>query len=197
MESFLATRPPANKAELRSLNGMATYYSERLPDLANIRGPLQHLMKKNAVFKWTDKETTAFNNLKASMIKGALGHYKIEHKTILYVDAGPYGVSAILTQEDPVTNQITLISCAAHSFTKTEQNYSQNDKESFAVTWGVLKYEHYLRACPLFKIYTDNRAVSIIFDKETPSKPKTPQRLVSWRSKITQFNYEIKHISGT
>jgi len=196
IKEFLETRAPQNKAELESFSGFATYFSERIPDLANARGPFKHLIKKHAQYKWTEIENNAFIKLKNSMYTGALSHFNIKHKTILFVDAGPHGVSAILTQTNPSTNEKHLISCSAHAFTQAEENYAQNDKEAFAVTWGVLKYEHYLINSPEFIINTDNRAVQIIFDKNKPAKKQTPQRLISWRSKLSQFNYDIRLVSG-
>lgn len=116
--------------------------------------------------------------------------------TELWVDAGPQGVSAFIVQTDKNNKNIRhLVSCASRTFTKSECNYSQVEKESFACVWAILHFHIYLFGSK-FTLVTDNRAASIIFDKQLDSNRKTPLRIQVWRSKLTQYNFDTKLIEG-
>lgn len=47
-----------------------------------------------------------------------------------------------------------------------------------------------------FTMMTDNKAVSMIIDSEHDLKRKTSIRLQGWRSRMSQYNFKVKHVSG-
>ena len=115
-------------------------------------------------------------------------------KTQLWVDAGPWGTAAYIIQLDE--NGIGyLVSCASRSFSKSERNYSQVEKEAFAAMWGCEHYHIYLYGGK-FDLVTDNRAVSIIFDTSSESRARTPIRLQLWRSRLTQYDFKTKLVKS-
>ena len=76
-------------------------------------------------------------------------------------------------------------------FTKSERNYSQVEKEAFACMWACEHYHIYLFGS-MFTLVTDNRAVSIILDKNCDSRRRTPIRLQLWRSRFNQYNFDVR-----
>ena len=88
-----------------------------------------------------------------------------------------------------------LVSCASRSFSKSERNYSQVEKEAFAAMWGCEHYHIYLYGGK-FDLVTDNRAVSIIFDTSSESRARTPIRLQLWRSRLTQYDFKTKLVKS-
>ena len=123
-----------------------------------------------------------------------MAHFDPQRKSQLWVDAGPTGTAAYIIQLDH-NNVPYLVSCASRSFSKSESNYSQVEKEAFAALWGCEHYHIYLYGNE-FDLYTDNRAVSIILDTDSESRRKTPVRLQLWRSRLTQYDFKTKLIKS-
>jgi len=55
---------PKNANEVRSFHGLASFYRRFVKNLSSLVAPLNELVKKNVVFKWTDVHEKAFNLLK-------------------------------------------------------------------------------------------------------------------------------------
>jgi len=193
MKSFLATRVPKNKSELHSFLGMVTYFHPRLPDVSNVASPLLNLLKKGREYNWTEIHTNAVNQIKDILVTGFLKHFDPTLPTELFVDAGPDGVSAILTQLDK-HNKPWLINCASHTFTDVQKRYSQFEKEALGANWGC---EHFANELLLneFTLISDNEALCELLEPSN-SKPSTSKRVNSWLSNLTKFTYKVKHVKG-
>ena len=55
---------PRNITEFKSFIGLLIYYSKFLPKLSVILFPLYRLLQKHAKWKWTEKQSLAFNQAK-------------------------------------------------------------------------------------------------------------------------------------
>ena len=55
---------PKNANEVRSFNGLASFYRKFVKNFSSLAAPLNELVKNNVVFKWTDVYEKAFNLLK-------------------------------------------------------------------------------------------------------------------------------------
>ena len=51
---------PGNLKELRSLLGAVTQFNKVIPELANICAPFRSILKKDAVWRWTQEHEKAF-----------------------------------------------------------------------------------------------------------------------------------------
>jgi hypothetical protein len=113
--------------------------------------------------------------------------------TVVTVDASPVGLAAVLTQENPndKADQRVII-YISRMLNDTEKRYSQVEKEALAVIWACERLRLYLLG-QRFKIYTDNRAVAIIFNNP---HSKTSARLQRWQLRLVGFNFEILHKPG-
>ncbi len=194
VEDFRSALQPKEPKTLRSFLGLATYFSNRIPNLATTAECLRDLLRKGATYDWTETHSTAFESIKENLITKCLAHFDPQRKSQLWVDAGPTGTAAYIIQLDH-NNVPYLVSCASRSFSKSESNYSQVEKEAFAALWGCEHYHIYLYGNE-FDLYTDNRAVSIILDTDSESRRKTPVRLQLWRSRLTQYDFKTKLIKS-
>jgi len=55
---------PTNITQLRAFIGLVNYYGRFIKNLSNLLYPLNQLLKKNTVFKWSKKCKAAFNKVK-------------------------------------------------------------------------------------------------------------------------------------
>ncbi|KAK3728358.1 hypothetical protein QZH41_011397, partial [Actinostola sp. cb2023] len=144
VEDIQNLEPPTNVKELRSVLGMTGYSSRFIPDYATITAPLRELTHKNSSWNWTTTHQEAFEILKEKLQSApALAYFDISKSTEIAVDASPVGLGAILTQKDE-NGHSHVIAYGSRSLTKTEQNYSQTEREALAIVWGC---EHYHLYC--------------------------------------------------
>ncbi|XP_037931410.1 uncharacterized mitochondrial protein AtMg00860-like [Teleopsis dalmanni] len=61
---------PSTHTDLRRYLGLTGYFRKFIPGYTIISEPLRQLLKKNAVFKWTDQQTNAFVNLNEALSTG-------------------------------------------------------------------------------------------------------------------------------
>ena len=57
-------QPPVNKQQLSSFLGMVTYLSQYVPNISSLTSDLRGLLKKDALFQWSDAHDVAFQKIK-------------------------------------------------------------------------------------------------------------------------------------
>jgi hypothetical protein len=89
---------------------MATYCAKFIPNFSDFTEPLRKLTVKNAHFRGTNDEECAFNNVKHALTSDKVMAYFDQNKhTELTTDASPWGLSAILSQRMPGTNDQKVV----------------------------------------------------------------------------------------
>jgi len=195
VDAFMSGPNPSNKHELRSFMGMCSNWIKRLPEIVDEAKFLNGLRKKNAAYLWTDEHSSALQSIKNKLITGHLTHFCPKRKTILYCDAGPGGVSAILTQEDSNGTK-WLIACATHCFSEIEMRYSQVEKEMLALIWSIRHFKYECLANNVV-IRSDSLSSVKIMNSSNKSKESKSLRIMSWLSKIPGGFYKVEHIPGS
>ncbi|KAK2721303.1 hypothetical protein QYM36_003550 [Artemia franciscana] len=128
---------PKSKEELQTLLGMLNFLSRYIPNLATQNQPLRDLIKANE-FEWKELHTTCLNQLKESIVTN-LAFFDSSSPTLeLEVDASKHGLGAQISANGKI------FAYASRSLSKSEQNYSQLEKELFAIIYGCQHYHHYL-----------------------------------------------------
>ncbi|KAK2725893.1 hypothetical protein QYM36_000385 [Artemia franciscana] len=128
---------PKSKEELQTLLGMLNFLSRYIPNLATQNQPLRDLIKANK-FEWKELHTTCLNQLKESIVTN-LAFFDSSSPTLeLKVDASKHGLGAQISANGKIfAYTLRLLS-------KSKQNYSQLEKELFAIVYGCPHYHHYL-----------------------------------------------------
>lgn len=92
-------RQPATASELRSFLGLASFLSPHIKNFADLTRPLWTVAGKNS-WEWGPLQTTAFEAIKETIAKCTvtLGYFSEEDKTVLYTDASPIALGAVLVQ---------------------------------------------------------------------------------------------------
>lgn len=132
---------PTCKDMLR-LMGMANYLAKFLPQLATITTLLKELQKERNEWLWAEPQETAFRRLKQILSSAdVLAQYSNTAETKVAADASPYGLGAVLTQQqtDGSWRPVTYTSRGL-----TDKHYMQIEKETLAATWACERLASYL-----------------------------------------------------
>ena len=90
-----------NVAALRSFWGLANYYNSYILNMHILRAPLNHLLKKDIKWNWTDESKKAFDKLKTALMSNlALIHYKHNKQIYVVSDTSNFGLGAVILHKD-------------------------------------------------------------------------------------------------
>ncbi|CAG4993531.1 unnamed protein product [Colias eurytheme] len=180
---------PKNPKDIKSFLGLVGYYRKFIKDFSKITKPLTSLLRKDVEFNWSQSQTQAFESLKSMLTNAPILQYPDFSKDfILTTDASNYALGAILSQGD--IGKDLPIAYASRTLNKAEGNYSTTEKELLGILFGVKTFRPYLYGRK-FKIVTDHRPLVWLFNcKDSSSK------LVRWRLKLEEYDYEIIYKPG-
>jgi len=185
---------PSNAKEVRSFLGMVNYSSKYIQDYATLTAPIRELTKKSAPFTWTTEHQTAFEQLKLALTKApVMGYFDLSKDTYVTVDASPVGVSAILTQCAPGSNDHKVIAYASRSLSTVESRYSQTEKEALSIVWAVEHFHIFLYGKE-FTLITDHKPLEIIYGN---SSSKTSARIERWVLRLQPYTFIVKYKPGS
>jgi hypothetical protein len=185
---------PKNVSELRSFLGILQYYARFIPNLSMILKPLHDLLHNDVQWKWSPECQAAFTEARQALVSAkVLTHYDVNKPLQLATDASPYGMGAVLShtmdngEERPVVY-------ASRTLTKTEQNYSQLEKEALALIFAVRKFHSYIYG-RRFSLVTDHKPLVTIFGPKTGIPSLAAQRLQRWAIILSAHQYDIAYRS--
>ena len=184
---------PTNSQEVRSFLGMSNYSAKYIKDYATISTPLRELTKKNVQFCWQNQHEEAFIALKTALTNAPVMAYFDKNKqTFVTVDASPVGISAILSQKAPGTEDRHVVSYASRALTDVESRYSQTEKEALSIVWAVEHYHLYLYGAE-FTLITDHKPLEIIYGNP---QAKTSARIERWVLRLQPYDFKVVYKSG-
>lgn len=184
--------PPTSVKGVRSFLGFANFYRCFVANFSDIATPLTNLTKKNATWKWTEKENLAFKKLKSIFIsKPVLAQWDPDRETILEADCSGYALGGCLSQlnENKILQPVAYFSQRLNS---AEANYPIHDKEMHAIVTCLKEWQAELKSVSKpFKIITDHKNLSFFATKRLLS-----ERQVRYNDILQQFNFVLEWRSG-
>jgi hypothetical protein len=195
IKAIVNAKASENESEIRSFMGLITYYGRFVPNLSTVAAPLNNLLKDKVKFDWTAECQAAFENLKKIIASPlVLCHYDPRKKLILATDASPFGIGAVLSHDTPDGEK--PIAFASRTLSQAEQNYSQVDRESLAIYWGVKKFFNYLYGRK-FTLITDCKPLKAIFSPSASLPAISATRLLHYALYLQGFSYDIQYRKST
>ena len=177
---------------VRSFLGFANYYRRFIKDFARISAPLVRLTKKDAPFRWTEEEQTAFDRLKSAFLsQPVLQHFHPELHTVVETDASGYAIGGALSQygKDGILRPCAFLS---KKMNPAEGQYEIHDKELLAVVRSLEEWEAELRSVQEpFTVISDHKNLQYF----TTAK-KLTERHVRWSLILGRFNMVLEHRPG-
>ena len=157
---------------------------------ANLIEPFRVLLRENATWKWTSRDSVAFTQLKNNFVNAVtLRHYLAGVNFRLQTDASDVGISGVLYQLDG-RGEPRIVSLVSRVLPKCEINYNTTEKELLAIIYSVMKFRTYLYASR-FHIVTDHQALTFLLNT-----PFTTARSMSWTLYLQEYNFTIDHCKG-
>ena len=164
------------------------------PILSPILGPILGPVHGSSPCFVLCQQDHACNTLRKALINSpVMNYFDVNKATEVTVDASPVGLSAILAQRDSPSSPPNIVAYASRALTSTERRYSQTEKEALAVVWGIEYFRLYLYGAT-FTLYTDHKALEVIFGNPT-SKP--PARIERWFLRLQQYKFRVVYKSGS
>ena len=161
--------PPENRKDLQSFLGLVNYLTRYSGRLASLTAPLRELTKKDTAYVWGPEHDHSFNQVKQEITSmGVLRYFDPDVESVIQTDTSQKGLGAVLLQGQPVCY-------ASKALTETERNYSNIERETLGVVWGLERLNYYIfgKRCT---VNTDHKPLESIFKKRLSSCPPRLQR---------------------
>ena len=99
VQGFTVKQRPLNLKKLRSFLGAVNQFNKVIPHLASFCFPFRSVLKKDAVWNWTDEHEWEFSEINKEVKKVAeLTHFKRNKLLMIICDASEQGLGAVLQQ---------------------------------------------------------------------------------------------------
>ena len=181
---------PRTEKQIKSFLGLVGYYRKFINNFAEITKPMTQCLRKDRRIILDQEYIECFETCKHLLTNDPILQYPdFKQPFILTTDASNVAIGAVLSQ-----GKIGLdkpICYASRTLTQTEQNYSTIEKELLAIVWASKYFRPYLFG-QKFKIVTDHKPLTWLFSLKEPNS-----KLVRWRLKLEEYDYEIVYKKGT
>lgn len=175
---------PTTVTQLRSFLGMIGYYRRFVKNYGIICRPLHDMLKKEG-FQWTDTQTTAFEQLKHSLITApVMALPNFSEAFTLETDASGHGIGSVLMQKG---RPIAFFSKSLGSRSAASSTY---DKEAMAILESLKRWRHYFLGTDLI-IKTYQKSFKYITEQKVSGGVQHKLLL-----KLLEFNYKIEYKKG-
>ena len=121
-----------------------------------------------------------------------MAYFDTKKKTILTVDPSPVGISVILSQKVKGQKDSQVVAYASRALTAVEKRYSQTEKESLGIVWGIENFHLYVYGTH-FTLVTDHKPPETIYGNP-PSKPSV--RIEHWVLRLQPYSFKVEHRAG-
>lgn len=188
-------RQPTTVSELRSFLGLASFISPYINNFANITSPLWTVASSKS-WTWGSDQERAFEEIKAKITNctTTLGYFSEHDRTILYTDASPVALGAVLVQQKQ-SQPPRIISFASKSLTQTEKRYAQNQREALGAVWAVEHFSFFLLGRH-FTLRTDAEGITFILNRTRENSKRALTRADGWALRLSPYDYDIEFVRG-
>ena len=120
-------KTPTTVSEVHSFLGIVNFSKQFIHDYSTITAPLRLLTKKSQLLHWSEAQQKVFSTLKDRLCSAeVMAYYNPPAQTELTVDASPYGLGAILSQQQD-DGSFRPVAYGSKALTPVESCYSQTE----------------------------------------------------------------------
>ncbi|UYV66844.1 K02A2.6-like [Cordylochernes scorpioides] len=187
IDKLISFKRPEDKKSLQRIMGLYNYLGKFIPNLAASTSNIRGILRKNVVWHWGPKQDGEFDHIKECVRNALLlAHFDKSKMLILQCDASKDAMGSVLLQED------RPLAFASASFSDSQKQYSQIEKELLSVYYGCKKFE-YLLSGHTFVVQTDHQPLLPLVKKPLSDISPRLQRLVM---KLIAFDFKLQYKPG-
>ena len=175
---------PTNITSQRRVLGMFAYYSKWVKNFSDKVRPLN----KNTTFPLPPDAEESFNTLKNDIKNASLATVDPDEPFVVETDASDYALGASLNQDG------RPVAFFSRTLKPGEIRQHAVEKEACAIVESLKYWNHYL-AGRYFKLITDQRGVSYMYDSKKRNKIKN-DKIARWRIELSCFAFDISYRPG-
>uniref|UniRef100_A0A0K0FW91 Reverse transcriptase domain-containing protein n=1 Tax=Strongyloides venezuelensis TaxID=75913 RepID=A0A0K0FW91_STRVS len=180
IQGIVSMRRPQNQAEVHTFIGKCMHYSDYIKNATLKAKPFVH--------------ENCFQNLKKELMEiTMLSHYDGSQLLVLATDASEYDLGAVLLMRDD-KNKERPLGHASKTFSQSQRNWSQLDKEAAAIIFGVTKFSDYLMF-KRFILQTDSKPLTYIFQEKANLPITVIKRVDHWNIILRRYQYDIEYVN--
>ena len=120
-----------------------------------------------------------------------MANYNPQAQKKLTVDASPYGLGAILSQQQ-ANGSFRPVAYGSKSLTPVESRYRQTEREALAVLWNCENFHFYLYDRH-FTFETDHKPLVTALSRKSLPTP----RIQRWLLRLQAYEYTLEYIPGS
>ena len=181
---------PSTRKELKSFLGLAGFYRAFIPNFADISKPLNKMTSDSIPFDWNQECVQAFSCLKQRLCcEPVLKFPDFSRPFTIEVDASNYAVGGVLSQLDD-HQQLHPVAYFSTALQQSQQNWSANTKEAFALVLAVRHWHVYL-AGTRFILNSDHNPLTFL-----RSQKDSRGKIGRWVNELEEFDYVVQYIPG-
>ncbi|CAJ2646924.1 unnamed protein product [Trifolium pratense] len=178
--AFTELQTPSNKKSIQTLNGMLTSLSRFVAKSAQHALPLFKLLRKEAVFEWTDECEQALQHLKKALSEpSVLSRPDVEEVLYIYLSVASEAVSAALVRE--TTEGQKPVYFTSKALQGPELRYTQIEKVALALINAARRLRHYFLPHTIV-VRTDKPIKSLL------GRPDMAGRMLKWSLELSEFD---------
>ena len=184
LQPLLDLPSPTDLPSQRRICGMFSYYSKWIRNYSKKIRPLI----KNTSFPLPAEVETAFQELKKEIASAALCSPDPNVPFIVETDASDFAIGATLNQNG------RPVAFFSRTLNPSECKLHPVEKEAYAIVESLDAWKHFLLG-QYFKLITDQRSVSFMFNQKNHGKIKN-DKITRWRLKLSNFKFDVVYRPG-
>ena len=155
---------------------------------------LHALTSETVTWNWLKIHEKEFEDTKTAITNVmTLTTFDMNKDAAVITNGSCQGLGFLLYQTSKENEKKSVIQIGSTGLKPRETLCSPVELESMAIRYMIKKTDHYLRACPHFKNYTDCKAIPPVQREIVNIRNITLQKLFL---DLSEYNYEIIHIEG-
>ena len=175
---------PMDLPSLRRITGMFSYYSKWIRNYSKKIRPLI----RNTTFPLPTEVEQTFQDLKKEIASAALTSPDPNVPFVVETDASDYAIGATLNQNG------RPVAFFSRTLNPSECGLHPVEKEAYAIVESLETWKHFLIG-QYFKLITDQRSVSFMFDQKNHGKIKN-DKIARWRLRLSNFKFDVVYRPG-
>jgi len=182
-----------NKTDVQAFLGFVNFYQRFIWDFSTKARPLFDLTRSEQVWTWSEREQTAFEDLKmvvttalVLMSPQDLEPFRVE------VDSSDFATGAVLSQQLTADGKWHSVAFYSKSLSSMERNYEIHDKKMLAIIRALEEWRYFLEGVIyLVEIWTDHKNLEYFMTAK-----KLNCRQACWSLHLARFNFLLHHHLG-